>query len=84
MDPRVADKLKTQVTMHINQVPVETAARLLADMAGLRVIKVDTVEWHSLCPTLFRPSKRFRRTFRGRVSRSYSFGRRFTARGSTR
>jgi len=43
LDPRVADKAKTEVTLTLNQVPVETAVRLLADVAGLRAVKVDSV-----------------------------------------
>jgi hypothetical protein len=43
VDPRVADKLQGKVTVQFNNVPVDTAVRLLANMAGLSVVRLDNV-----------------------------------------
>jgi RNA polymerase sigma factor (sigma-70 family) len=43
IDPRVADKVKTNVDAQLNNVPTDTAVRLLANMAGLSVARLDNV-----------------------------------------
>jgi RNA polymerase sigma factor (sigma-70 family) len=43
IDPRVGDKTKTNITAQLNNVPTDTAVRLLADMAGLGVVQMDNV-----------------------------------------
>jgi DNA-directed RNA polymerase subunit K/omega len=43
IDPRVGDKSRRPVTATLNHVPVDTAVRLLADMAGLRSVVMDNV-----------------------------------------
>jgi RNA polymerase sigma factor (sigma-70 family) len=40
---RPADKAQTLVTARLMNVPVETAVRILADMAGLQVVRLDNV-----------------------------------------
>jgi RNA polymerase sigma factor (sigma-70 family) len=42
-DPRIADKLKTSITAKLNNVPTDTAVRLLANMVGLSVARLDNV-----------------------------------------
>jgi hypothetical protein len=43
LDARTADKGKAPVTATLNNVPVETAVRLLADMADLKAVTIDNV-----------------------------------------
>jgi type II secretory pathway component HofQ len=43
IDARVGDKAKTTVTARLHNVPIDTAVRLLADMAGLKAVQVDNV-----------------------------------------
>jgi hypothetical protein len=43
LDGRCAEKGKTAVSVRLANVPVDTAARLLADMAGLAVVRLDNV-----------------------------------------
>jgi hypothetical protein len=44
IDPRIADKLRASTNLiEFNNVPVDTAARLLANMAGLSVVRLDNV-----------------------------------------
>jgi RNA polymerase sigma factor (sigma-70 family) len=43
IDPRVADKVKTNVDAQLNNVPADTAVRLLANMAGLSVARMGNV-----------------------------------------
>jgi RNA polymerase sigma factor (sigma-70 family) len=43
IDPRVADKVKMSVDTRLNNVPADTAVRLLANMAGLGVARLDNV-----------------------------------------
>jgi RNA polymerase sigma factor (sigma-70 family) len=43
IDPRAADKVKTSVSAELNNVPADTAVRLLANMAGLSVVRMDNV-----------------------------------------
>ena len=43
IDPRVADKVKVNVDAQLNNVPTDTAVRLLANMAGLSVARLDNV-----------------------------------------
>ncbi len=43
LDPRVAEKVGKLVTVTLNEVPVDTAARLLADMADLKAVALDNV-----------------------------------------
>jgi RNA polymerase sigma factor (sigma-70 family) len=43
IDPRVADKTKTRANAQLNNVPTDTAVRLLADMAGLAAVRLDNV-----------------------------------------
>jgi hypothetical protein len=40
-DPRLADKLKTPVTVELSNMPIDTAVRLLANMVGLVVVRLD-------------------------------------------
>lgn len=42
-DPRVADKLKTPATTDLNNVPIDTAVRLLANIAGVSMVRLDNV-----------------------------------------
>lgn len=42
-DPRAKDKLQTEITAQLNNVPIDTAVRLLANMAGLTVVRLDNV-----------------------------------------
>jgi RNA polymerase sigma factor (sigma-70 family) len=42
-DPRVAEKLKAPATAEFNNVPVDAAVRLLANMAGLNMVQLDNV-----------------------------------------
>ncbi len=43
IDPRIADKLQTQATVEFDNVPVDTAVRLLANMAGMSMVRLDNV-----------------------------------------
>jgi RNA polymerase sigma factor (sigma-70 family) len=43
VDPRIADKLQTQATLEFNNVPVDTAVRLVANMVGMSVVRLDNV-----------------------------------------
>jgi hypothetical protein len=43
IDPRVADMTKAKADALLNNVPTDTAVRLLADMAGLGVVRLDNV-----------------------------------------
>jgi RNA polymerase sigma factor (sigma-70 family) len=43
IDPRVGDKSKTKIDAQLNNVPTDTAVRLLADMVGLSVVRMDNV-----------------------------------------
>ena len=42
-DPKAGEKLQTKITVQLNNVPVDTAVRLLANMAGLSVVRLDNV-----------------------------------------
>jgi RNA polymerase sigma factor (sigma-70 family) len=42
-DPKTGEKLQTKITLQLNNVPVDTAVRLLANMAGLDVVRLDNV-----------------------------------------
>jgi RNA polymerase sigma factor (sigma-70 family) len=42
-DPKAGEKLQTKLTMQLNNVPIDTAVRLLANMAGLSVVRLDNV-----------------------------------------
>lgn len=42
-DPRAKDKLQTEITAQLNNVPIDSAVRLLANMAGLTVVRLDNV-----------------------------------------
>jgi hypothetical protein len=43
VDPRVADKLETEITFEFSNVPIDTAVRLLVSMAGLAMVRLDNV-----------------------------------------
>jgi RNA polymerase sigma factor (sigma-70 family) len=44
VDPRIADKLRTSTNLvELNNVPVDTAVRLVANMAGMSVVRLDNV-----------------------------------------
>jgi RNA polymerase sigma factor (sigma-70 family) len=44
VDPRIAEKLRTSTgIVELNNVPVDTAVRLVANMAGLSVVRLDNV-----------------------------------------
>src|SRR5262249_48313531 len=43
LDQRAADKARKAVTVRMTRVPVDTAVRLLADMADLRMVVMDNV-----------------------------------------
>lgn len=44
IDPRIADKLRTSTNLvGFNNVPVDTAVRLVANMAGMSVVRLDNV-----------------------------------------
>lgn len=43
IDPRIADKLQTPAKAEFSNVPINTAVRLLANMAGVNVIRLDNV-----------------------------------------
>jgi RNA polymerase sigma factor (sigma-70 family) len=43
VDPRIADKLQTPATAEFNNMPVDTAVRLLANMAGMGVVRLDNM-----------------------------------------
>jgi RNA polymerase sigma factor (sigma-70 family) len=43
VDSRVAEKVQAKVTVQFNNVPVDTAVRLLANMADLRMVRMDNV-----------------------------------------
>jgi type II secretory pathway component HofQ len=43
VDVRVADKAKTKVSARLANVPVDTAVRVLADMADLGVVRLDNL-----------------------------------------
>jgi hypothetical protein len=43
LDGRAADKAKTPVTARFTNAPIDTAVRLLADMAELKVVRMDNV-----------------------------------------
>lgn len=43
MDPRVAKRLQTKATAQFNNVPVDTAVRLLANMADVSMVRLDNV-----------------------------------------
>ena len=43
VDARVEDKAGVKVSARLANVPVDTAVRLLADMAGLAVVRIDNV-----------------------------------------
>jgi RNA polymerase sigma factor (sigma-70 family) len=42
-DPKAGEKLQTKITIQLNNVPVDTAVRLLANMAGLVMVRLDNV-----------------------------------------
>lgn len=42
-DPKAKEKLQTKITASINNVPIDTAVRLLANMADLSMVKLDNV-----------------------------------------
>ncbi|MHB1425478.1 MAG: sigma-70 family RNA polymerase sigma factor [Gemmataceae bacterium] len=42
-DPSAGEKLKTKITVQFRNVPIDTAVRLLANMAGLSVVRIDNV-----------------------------------------
>ncbi len=42
-DPHAGALLQTKITVQLNNVPIDTAVRLLANMAGLSVVKLDNV-----------------------------------------
>ena len=43
LDPRAGEKAQTAVTARLMNVPVDTAVRILADMADLQVVRLDNV-----------------------------------------
>lgn len=43
LDPRIAKEGQTAVTLHLDDVPLETAVRLLAEMAGLKPVRLGNV-----------------------------------------
>jgi hypothetical protein len=43
VDPRVAEEAKTKVTADLIGVPTEAAVRVLADMAGLKLVRLENV-----------------------------------------
>ena len=43
VDPRIADKLQAPATTEFNNVPVDTAVRMLANMAGMSMVRLDNV-----------------------------------------
>jgi hypothetical protein len=43
VDPRLKDKAKVPVTLKLDDVPLETAVRLLADVADLRTVRMSNV-----------------------------------------
>ena len=43
LDSRVAKQAETKVTLHLEDVPLETAVRLLSEMAGLKPVRVGNV-----------------------------------------
>lgn len=42
-DPKAGDKLQTKITAQLNNVPIDTAVRLLADMSGMSMVRLDNV-----------------------------------------
>jgi RNA polymerase sigma factor (sigma-70 family) len=42
-DPSAGEQLKTKITAKLNNVPIDTAVRLLANMANLRAVQIDNV-----------------------------------------
>lgn len=42
-DPKAGEKLQTKLTLQLSNVPIETAVRLLANMAGLSLVRLDNV-----------------------------------------
>lgn len=45
VDPRFADKAKKAVTLKLDDVPLESAVRLLAEVADLRAVRTNNVLW---------------------------------------
>jgi hypothetical protein len=43
VNPRLADKLETPITIEFSNVPVDTAVRLLASMTGMSVVRLDNL-----------------------------------------
>lgn len=43
IDPRIADKLRTPATAAFNNLPLDTAVRLLANLAGQSAVRLDSV-----------------------------------------
>jgi hypothetical protein len=43
LDPRTGNAAQTKVTLQLEDVPLETAVRLLADLAGLKPVRLDNV-----------------------------------------
>src|SRR5947209_966752 len=43
LDPRTANAAQTKVTLQLEDVPLETAVRLLAELAGLKPVRLDNV-----------------------------------------
>ncbi len=43
LDPRATDAAKTPITITLNNVPIDTAATVLADMSGLKVVPLDNL-----------------------------------------
>jgi hypothetical protein len=43
LDSRVGDKAKAKVTLHLEDVPLESAVRLLSEMAGLKPVRIGNV-----------------------------------------
>jgi hypothetical protein len=48
LDPRVGDRSRVSVTATLPNVPVDTAVRVLADMAGLKPVRLDNVLYVTL------------------------------------
>ncbi len=42
-DPQAGEQLRTKITAQLHNVPIETSVRLLANMAGLSMVKLDNV-----------------------------------------
>jgi hypothetical protein len=49
-DPQASEQLRTKITAKLHNVPIETAVRLLANMADLSVVKLDNVYYVTTPP----------------------------------